>query len=237
MSSSSEFEYSEGYDPIEEENKRRAEAFEGKLRRYYLPAGKLGLITFVTDKPINFEEYSWYYDGSWRNWASRTKSGPLDDVPGVRRYFASAWVVVDHVEWVDKEDKKHQHEPRLFVAKAQVGATLRRKKDSEACGGTLAGCRFEVIRTGEKSPSTGNEFEFKNKFDLPALRRQSWWPAKFEVPPMSWSEILAPPSPERFAQIKAVLSGIEKPVPGAAPTSAVGSARFENPKFGDDIPF
>ena len=90
-------------------------------------------------------------------------------------YLAAGFTIIDHSEYVSKKSQVvYRDTVKLFVCKQE---TLKMLQMLAAKRGGLAGCTFDVMRTGDMSANVGNMFDFVKKTNLEDLRKQ------FEVPP------------------------------------------------------
>lgn len=86
---------------------------------------------------------------------------------GIRSYYVGMLTVVDLSSWTDNKGKVHKNELRVLAAKTDALKLLKLKKDKN---NGLAGKRFSVARTGEKSPGCGDVFDLESAtVDYPAL--------------------------------------------------------------------
>lgn len=82
------------------------------------------------------------------------------------RYYVGYFTVVDCSEWTDSKGVKHQYEVKLLPAKMKTLKKFKRKKEDK---GSLVGAMFTAFREDSRSPSVGDEFEFKREVDLNKL--------------------------------------------------------------------
>lgn len=143
---------------------------KGSVHRFWLPKDKDGCITFLDgDLKDGMLDIPFYYEhqvnmnGSWNNHFICTQ----DEEPcpvcegGHSPSYVGVFTIIDHSEYVSKKDgKTYKDQVRLLVAKRDSIKTLQ--KLAEKRGG-LRGCKFDVSRTGDKSPSIGNVFDFTEK--------------------------------------------------------------------------
>lgn len=83
--------------------------------------------------------------------------------------LVSVFTVIDHGEYVDRNQKLHQHERKLFTAKRD---TMTRLQKLATKHGGLTGWTVSVTRIGKKSPEVGTDFDFLEEQDLPALAKE-----------------------------------------------------------------
>lgn len=139
----------------------------GKVSRFFTKEGVASSITFldgivvdgVLDIPY-FYEHNVNMNGKWGNFYICTQ----DEEPcpicegGLYASYVGVLSVIDHSSYVSKKDNKtYKDQVRLFVAKRE---TIKALTVLAAKRGGLAGWRVDVSRTGDKSPSVGNVFDF-----------------------------------------------------------------------------
>lgn len=154
-----------------EEHKAEMKAKNSNVFRFYVPVGNDSAITFldgnlvdgVLDIPFYYE-HQVNLNGSWMNWFICTQ----DEEPcpicegGQNAGYVGVMTVIDHSSYTSKKDgKTYKDQVRLFVAKRDTIKLLQ--KLAAKRGGSLAGCRFDVTRTGDKSPPVGTNFDFVDK--------------------------------------------------------------------------
>jgi hypothetical protein len=128
---------------------------------------------------------------AWQNWFTCLGRGcPLCEGNN-KPYLATAYTVIDHTRWESKTDKKvHENEIRLFVCKSEVAKTLSKAAIKRK---GLRGWKVDVSRTTDKSPSTGNSFDWEEKTELTN-----------DLQPIDYMEAFAPKTIE---EINKILSG------------------------------
>lgn len=153
----------------QEQNKR--------MWRFWIPEGEEARITFVDgniDQEGNIDFFMYYehnlmLNGKWGNFFVCTKD--VEPCPiceaGDKSAFVGVFTVIDHREFKAKDGKIYKDSPRLFVAKKDTIKTLQMLG---AKRGGLAGCTFDVARTGEKSASVGSMFDFQEKNSIEDLQ-------------------------------------------------------------------
>lgn len=164
---------------IAEKEEAKAELrAKGKVFRFWLPKDASSTITFLDgdldpsgllDIPF-IHEHQVNMNGSWDNHFICTQ----DEEPcpicegGAAPSYVGLFTVIDHSEYVSKKDgKKHKDNVKLFVAKRD---TVKQLQKLAVKRGGLRGCTFDVSRTGDKSPSVGNMFDFTEKVSENALK-------------------------------------------------------------------
>lgn len=148
-----------------------------KLWRFWLKDGGEGRITFVDgnldaqgvlDVPV-FREHHLKINGEWGNHyicTGDTEPCPLCE-QGDKPSLVAAMTVIDHRKFTTKDGKEHEWSVKLFVAKRDTLKylqTLAGKREG------LAGCTYDVMRTGEQSPRVGSHFEYVQKDALVDLQ-------------------------------------------------------------------
>lgn len=159
--------YETGYDGAKKEQDR-IDQMRGP-RHFWMPPDSERDVVFIDDDPFCIHEHNPQMNGSWQNFMT-CLSGIVENPPcckilGVNtRYYVGYLTVVDCSEYVDKKGNKHQFEVKLYGAKLQTIAKLRRKKEMK---GSLAGTMWKVARTGKRSPNCGDDFDFMKQVDNP----------------------------------------------------------------------
>lgn len=166
---------------MEKNDKEVALAQEQNKRmwRFWLPDGEEGSITFVdgnltADNGLDFfvyYEHNLMLNGKWGNTFVCTKD--IEPCPICaaqdRPSFVGAFTVIDHREYKGKEGKVYKDMPKLFIAKKE---TIKQLQMLGVKRGGLAGCTFDVARTGDKSPSVGSMFDFTSKTPIAELQEK-----------------------------------------------------------------
>ena len=194
--------FEQGYEGLDREEekarvrKEQKEKMSGDLRRLWLPAKKNLEATFVTDPPFCFWEHQLQIDGNWRNWATCVrglegyKYCPIcklsDKIKKFWRYYAGAYKIIDHNEWTDRSDVFHKDTPLLMIARKDSLAVFRNHANIRS---GLVGCRYNVFRSGSKSASIGDDWNFLEKITEEQMV-EMYGDEKCSAP--DFSEILAP---------------------------------------------
>ena len=185
---------------LEKEAARKELQQKNKAWRFWMPNDGEGKITFldgnlnddgILDQP-HYYEHQVHMNGSWRNWFVCTsqveeKSCPICE-GGATPSYVCALTVIDHNEWEDRNGKMHKNERRLFIAKADTIKLLTKKAQKHE---GLAGCTFEVMRTGDKSANVGSSFDFEGKTTLATLKKKY----KDQADPFNYDEVIQYISP------------------------------------------
>lgn len=123
----------------------------------------------MIDAPM-FYEHTVFHAGRWQNVvcleSAKVENCPLCEA-GDKNSMVCVLSVIDQTEFVKKDGTKGNNQKRLFVAKRTSLKILQKLATKR---GGLAGCTFEISRSGEKEPSIGNMFEFVEKLDSKELK-------------------------------------------------------------------
>ena len=194
--------YQRGWDNLDDFKRE----YSNQPRRLWMPKESSKKVIFLDDNPFRFYEHQLYLNGSWQNWFTCLKQGEtsrecplckMDDNP----YYVGMYTIVDMSEYFDKKGNQHKNELRIFAAKIDTMKLLKLKKERM---GSLVGCKFEISRVGEKSPSVGNNFEYVEKLTMEQvdeLVNKDRGAQKLEVKPFAYEEIFAPPSEESLLTV------------------------------------
>jgi len=152
----------------------------GKLWRFFLSQIKNSSkyedarITFV-DGDLNSEgfltpprwyEHMMYLSGTWTNFVCPEKTNPTsgDKCPlcesGDKPSLVAGFTIIDHRQYKSQKGDIYADTRKLFIAKPQTFEILNKMAVKR---NGLAGCSFDVSRTGDKSPSVGSVFDFCEK--------------------------------------------------------------------------
>lgn len=145
-------------------------ASKNKVFRFFVTKDNDASVTFLDgdladgmlDIPF-FYEHNINMNGKWGNFFICTQ----DEEPcpicegGNSPSYVGVLTVIDHSEYVSKKDGQTKKDNvKLFVAKRE---TIKMLQKIAVKRGGLRGCRFDVSRTGDKSASVGNVFDFTEK--------------------------------------------------------------------------
>jgi hypothetical protein len=176
-----------------------------QVRRYWLPAGGQGAVTFldgnlkdgVLDIPYAYE-HQVLMNGHRRNWFLCTQEEepcPICEAAssgGERAQYVGYLTVIDHSEFKGRDGKVYKDQVRLFAAKKD---TVKLLQTMAVKRGGLRGCRFDVARVGDKSASVGSAFDFTEKFSdaqLKQMYKDSATPINYET----YTQLLYQPADE-----------------------------------------
>ena len=166
-------------DLIEKEEKKIAAKVEqsNRMRRFFMKESETGRITFldgklnedgVLDIPM-FREHQLYLNGSWDNFITCT--GDTEPCPvcegGNEEKLVGVMTIIDHRSYTSKANgKTYTNQRKLYVVKRNTFKLLQTRATKQ---GGLAGCTFDVTRTGPKEAAVGNDFDFVEKRGKQAL--------------------------------------------------------------------
>jgi hypothetical protein len=156
---------------------RAAARDRDQIRRYWIPAGGNGCVTFldgnlkdgVLDIPYYYEHQE-LLNGHRRNWFVCTQ----DEEPcplcegGSNAQYVGLLTVIDHSEFTGKDNKVYKDQVRLFAAKKD---TIKLLQTYAVKRGGLRGCKFDVVRVGDKSANVGSGFDFTEKYSDAQLKQ------------------------------------------------------------------
>ena len=250
--------YDTGYEGAEAEKERRDD-LKNAPRRFFLKPGAMAKVIFLDDftakrtvkltsgqtvdrpiVPFCFDEHQLTIDGDWRNY--RTCIGKIEPPcplcsAGHRKSYMGMYTVLSN--WIG-EDGSEKWYKNLFPAKLDNIEKLRRQAMRR--DGQLQFCLYEIIRTNERSLTTGDDFEFIERMerdDVAALL-----PDKMTLDVFNYIELF---QPEKQVDLKALIdSGRVAPPRGSKQsTNQAQSGKAVNTDSNeyneippdDDIPF
>lgn len=164
----------------EEEERKKLEAEQrGRLYRYFLKPSEDAKLTFVDGNltedgnldALVYREHCIMHNGKWTDFVCVADDEPCPLCEsGDKPNLVSALTVIDHRTYTGKKDKVYKDTRKLFIFKQ---ATYKMLQKFAVKRGGLAGCTFDVSRTGEKEPNVGDVFDFNHKeLDLSVLQKQ-----------------------------------------------------------------
>jgi len=147
--------------------------------RFWLPDGEDAKITFLdgglladgTIDSVVYHEHNVKMNGRFGNTflcIKEFEACPLCEQDD-NAAFVAAFTIIDHRKYTDKDKKEHKDQTRLFVCKLETYKLLQKiatKRDG------LAGATFDVSRTGDKSASVGNMFDYTSKAPVGAILKK-----------------------------------------------------------------
>jgi len=147
--------------------------FQGP-RRFWLKVEEEKRVMFLDGVPFRFWEHNWKDDeGRWSEFEpchvrnSLGKECVLDGIKAVSMYHVGMFSIIDFSQF---QGTKHifQFDRRLYPAKmggTKKPGTLQKLKRLKDKYGQLAGCVFDIYRTGAMSPKVGDEFTLVERVD------------------------------------------------------------------------
>lgn len=155
-----------GYSGAEKEQERRE--LGAAPNRFWLKAGQSKEIVLIDDSPFCYWEHAWRI-GDDKNYHFATciskihpEGCPGDSAKGVQKAeYIGQLTIIDVTGYVSKkDDKEHKYQLTLLSPKTKVLNKLKAKKEAK---GSLTGLLWQVLRTDDNSPNTGDDFEVKRE--------------------------------------------------------------------------
>jgi hypothetical protein len=162
----------------EEAKAEQKKAEAGKLWRYWMPAESSREITFLDgevdsdgmlDVPCYYE-HNIQINGNWEQFVCTQEAEGHCVICNMGSHdpsFVGVMTVCDHSSHTVKKGpnagKEIVNQRKLFVAKRESLKLLSKLAWKR---GGLTGCRFDVTRGNDRSPSVGSQFDFTEKLPL-----------------------------------------------------------------------
>lgn len=186
--------FNRGYEEAEKKQKEQEARQTNKVRRFWIPRDSTTTVVFLDDNPPVFEEHQRQIGGSWQNWDTcKRQFGETCTIcdNGTYAYTAGAYTILNRNEWTSKRSgKTYKDTKELFIAKMD---TLKKLKQISKKRGGLRGCVFEITRSdSDKSPSTGDMFDFEEKLTEDQLKEMFGGEDGKGHLPLNYDELLAP---------------------------------------------
>jgi len=192
-----------GYDVAEKIEKQKEEQKASYVPRFWLKEGTTTQVIFLDDNPPVFPEHQLKINGDWKNWftcstviGENCSHCQADDKPAVTGFYT----IVDCTRWEDKKKNVHVNEKKILAAKMTTLKKLKRasqKAKARGLANGLVGCKFEVCRTSQEAPNTGDDWEFIEQVPEEVLRSIV---AKGDIEPYDYDKLLKPKSLETMAE-------------------------------------
>lgn len=187
--------------------------------RFFLKPNDTAVIAFCDGDNSEAEPIGHYREHSFSRRDTRApgfatcSKGTGEDCPlckaGLRAYDAWPFTIVQiSPTWTDKEDKEHGNQKKLMVVKKEMMKRVLRlieKKDG------LTGSIWEVHRSGKKSYTVGDSWDFEKKID--GGREGLAKHLKIEegnVEPLDYMELLKPKTLEELEAMGADIEATQK---------------------------
>lgn len=197
-------------------------ADKGKLWQFWMTAGEARQITFLDgdldeDGMLDiqmFYQHQLRVNGNWEKFVCTAEADQSQPCPmcesGDRPALVGVMTVIDHTEHKIKKGanagKTVRNQRKLFVAKQ---GTLRLLTTMAVKRGGLAGCLFDVTRTGDDEANVGNVFDFTHKFESADEIANQFDMKVEDVVPASYEDEIKYRSPEELIEL-----GVGKKVGG-----------------------
>lgn len=219
----------------EEAKAELAKQEAGKMWRFWMPDGADRQITFLDGNLDDegmldifmFYEHSVRVNGNWEQFVCTAEADQTQPCPlcegGDRPSLVGVMTVIDHSEHTVKKGpnagKVIANTRKLFVAKRN---TIKQLTKLAVKRGGLAGCTFDVSRTGDKEPGVGNQFDFTTKYDSPDDIAAKYDLKIEDVQPANYQEEVRYRSPEELIEL-----GLGKATGGIGTEKGVGNLKDE----------
>lgn len=220
----------------EEARAEMAKQEAGRMWRFWMPDGEDRRITFLDgevdaegllDVPM-FHEHTIRVNGNWEHFVCTAEVDPSQPCPlceaGDRPSLVGVLTVIDHSEHKVQKGpnagKVIVNTRKLFVAKRNTIKILTKLAVKR---GGLAGCTFDVSRTGDKEASVGNQFDFVEKFESYDDIAEKYGLKLEDVQPANYTEEIKYRSPEELIEL-----GVGKTVKSAIGAKKVSSGNLAN---------
>ncbi|MCO5157900.1 MAG: hypothetical protein M9945_14320 [Aquamicrobium sp.] len=218
----------------EEAKAEMAKAEAGRAWRFMLKDGEEKRVTFLdgnldengmlTDQ--RFYQHTLFVNGNWMNFVCTSDVDQSQPCPicarndkDSRPSLVGVLTVIDHSEHVVQSGPNKgnviKNQRRLYVMKK--GTIKHLQKLAEKRGG-LAGCTFDIARTGEKEPNVGNQFDFVEKHESLASIAAELGLKEEDCLPLSYGEEIKYYTPQELIEL-----GVGKAHGGPGYEKGVGS--------------
>lgn len=155
----------------------------GKTFRYYLKDGEDASLTFVDGDlspegyllPPRYYEHTVKLNGKFENFVCPEQTDPQGGhkcpicEQGDKPALVTLFTVIDHRPYTTQEGKTYVNTRKLLVAKTQSFEMFNKIAIKR---GGLAGAKFDVSRTGDKSAAIGSMYDFTEKGDPEELKKK-----------------------------------------------------------------
>lgn len=156
---------------------------KGKMFRFWIKEGEEAKITFldgdISDQgfllPPRFFEHMVKVNGKWTNFVCPEKTNPHSGekcplcATNEKAALVAVFTIIDHrVTSSTDGTKTYKDQRRLYLVKQQAYEMLNKLAVKR---GGLTGTSWDVSRVGDKSPASGNMFDFIEKNDMTELQK------------------------------------------------------------------
>ena len=219
----------------EETKAEERKAEQGKMWRFFVTPDRDAKITFLDGKldaegmldVMVYYEHRIRINGEWHNYVCTGEVDQSQPCPicekGDKPAFVGVMTVIDHTVHTIKNGpnagKTIANTRKLFVAKR---TTIKALTKLAVKRGGLAGCSFDVSRSGDKTPAVGETFDFTEKFTkLQAIADK--YDLKLEdVQPANYEDEISYRTPEQLIEL-----GVGKAQTGVGHEKGVGNLKNE----------
>lgn len=160
--------YKSGFDAVASE--QDALTRRNRPNDFYMRVGETKQLVFVDDEPMTTRQHS-YQDREGRYSSMTCLAATETDIPCCaalgQSYLVGMFTVVDCSRVEGKEGKIYQYELKVLPAKLNTLKLLQYKKSVK--GGTLINQLYKIFRTGEKTPSCGDNFDYEREITDPKV--------------------------------------------------------------------
>lgn len=153
--------YVKGDDPSRDSFIKNASA--STVMRFWLKNGETKEIVFLDDARFGVYEHTVQLNGKWETFTCAGASCVLCGY-GKDRSYAEYYSILDLTPYTSKTGQKKEFSRKALALKKEASKLIANRRES--CGGNLTGKKFKVTRIGDKSPASGNDFEFMKDVDL-----------------------------------------------------------------------
>lgn len=192
---------------------------------FWLKAGKDNArkVIFLDDPNIGFAQHTLKIKDDFERLTCLDDDCPMC-AAGYYKTPCLVFSVLDITPYKDKNGVEHQYYKKVLVIR---GKAMKEIIDSrrEANGGTLKGLKMQIMRTDDKAPNSGDDYQVLGRIDLTKLKYEK----KEDAEPFNYEEMYAPLTVGQIsAKIKfAAPPNNKKKKAATTPRSEIGG-------FGDD---
>ena len=199
----------------EEAKAEAAKEAAGKMRRFWLKEEESSTITFLDGQMdesgqmldiFAFYEHAIQLNGEWSNFVCTAEADQSQPCPiceaGDKPSFVGVMTVLDHKPYTVKNGPNAGtvlvDQRKLFVAKRD---TIKLLTNLAKKRGGLAGCTFDVTRSGDKKARVGDVFDFQHKYSKLSEIAAKYDLKMEDVQPAEYAEEIIYHSPEDLIKL------------------------------------